>query len=205
MNLDVAKRAKVILDNLGYTTVLTREADYYLPIQTAAEIALQAKPQVFISIHHNGGQAAKRTTPGTEVYHQIQSASSKRFAGLLWEEISTAFANRFRISWVGASDAGAIYRPDTDGKTDFFGVLRRTYPTIPAVLMEAGYMTNPPEAALMEKSEYRDVEAQAVATAVKRYLTSNDPGSGFKVPNDRGVVQGTGGGNLSGCTEPKLT
>lgn len=205
LNLDVAKRAKSLLDAMGYTTVLTREADYYLPIALSAEIAVHAKPQLFISIHHNGGKAASRTTPGTEVYHQVQSATAKRFAGLLWEEINNGFANRFKIAWVGASDSGAIYRPDTDGKTDFFGVLRRTYPTVPAVLLEAGYMSNPPEAALMEKAEYRDVEAQAVANAVKRYLTTADPGSGFKIPNDRGVVQGTGGGNLTGCKEPKLT
>jgi N-acetylmuramoyl-L-alanine amidase len=204
LNLDVAKKAKAILDSMGYTTVLTREADYYLPIQIRAEIALAAAPKVFVSIHHNGGEAATHQGPGTEVYHQVQSAPAKRFAGLLWEEIVNTFTKNYKVTWWGSSDAGAIFRPDKD-KTDFFGVLRRTYPTIPSVLIEAGYMTNPQEAELMNRSDYRQNEAQAVANAVKRYLTTTDPGSGFKVPNDRGFEVGTGGGGFDGCKDPKFS
>jgi len=205
LNLDVAKKAKAILDAMGYTTVLTREADYYVPIQIRAEIALAASPKLFVSIHHNGGEAATRQGPGTEVYHQVQSAPAKRLAGLMWEEIVNSFTQNYNVTWRGASDAGVIFRPDRDGRTDFFGVLRRTYPTIPSVLIEAGYMTNPQEATLMNRSDYRQNEAQALANAVKRYLTTADPGSGFKVPNNRGFETGTGGGGFDGCTEPKFS
>jgi N-acetylmuramoyl-L-alanine amidase len=205
LNLDVAKKAKAILDAMGYTTVLTRESDYYIPIQIRAEIAIAAAPKVFVSIHHNGGQAATHQGPGTEVYHQVQSTTAKRLAGLMWEEIVNSFNNNYKPTWWGASDAGAIFRPDRDGKTDFFGVLRRTYPTIPSVLIEAGYMTNPQEATLMSRADYSQNEAQAVANAVRRFLTTSDPGSGFKKPNDRGFETGTGGGGFDGCTEPKFS
>ncbi|HUP76339.1 MAG TPA: N-acetylmuramoyl-L-alanine amidase [Acidimicrobiales bacterium] len=204
LNLDVSKRAKALLDAMGYTTVLTREADYYVPVQIRAEIALAAAPKLFVSIHHNGGEAATRQGPGTEVYHQVQSAPAKRLAGLMWEEIVNSFTKNYNATWRGASDAGVIFRPDRDGRTDFFGVLRRTYPTIPSVLIEAGYMSNPQEAALMDRADYRQNEAQAVANAVKRYLTTTDPGSGFKDPIDRGFETGTGGGGFDGCTEPKF-
>jgi len=205
LNLDIAKKTKAMLDSVGYTTVLTRESDYYVPIQIRAEIALAAAPKIFISMHHNGGNASTRPGPGTEVYHQVQSAAAKRLAGLMWEEITNSFTKTYKVAWWGASDAGAIFRPDKDGKTDFFGVLRRTYPTIPAVLIEAGYMTNPQEATLMDRADYRQNEAQAVASAVKRYLTTADPGSGFKVPNDRGFETGSGGGGFDGCTDPKFS
>ena len=205
LNLDVAKKAKAILDSMGYTTVLTRESDYYVPIQIRAEIALAAAPKLFVSVHHNGGEAATHSGPGTEVYHQVQSAPAKRFAGLLWEEIVNTFTKNYKVTWWGGSDAGAIYRPDKDGKTDFLGVLRRTYPTIPAVVIEAGYMTNPQEADLMNRTDYPQNEAQAVANAVKRYLTTADPGSGFKVPNDRGFETGSGGGGFDGCKDPKFS
>ena len=205
LNLDVAKKAKVLLDAMGYTTVLTREADYYIPLQIRAEIAIAAAPKVFVSVHHNGGEAATHQGPGTEVYHQVQSPSAKRLAGLMWEEIVNSFNSNYKPTWWGASDAGAIYRPDRDGRTDFFGVLRRTYPTIPSVLIEAGYMTNPQEATLMSRADYSQNEAQAVANAVRRFLTTTEPGSGFKKPNDRGFETGTGGGGFDGCTEPKFS
>ena len=64
--------------------------------------------------------------------------SAKRLSGLLWEEIVNTFTKNYKVTWWGASDAGAIYRPDKDGKTDFLGVLRRTYPTIPSVLDRGG-------------------------------------------------------------------
>lgn len=202
LNLDVALRAKAALEKQGISVALTRESDYFLPIVRGVEIAAAAKAKVFLSIHHNGGAAAKLTGPGTEVYYQNASPDSKRLAGIMWEEVHFAFGTNYNISWFGASDAGAIYRLGSDGKSDYFGVLRRTAGAIPAVLIEAGYMSNPEEAALMTTDKYKDLEANAIAAAVKRYLTTADTGSGFKTPNAR--TNDSSGGTEAQCKEPKI-
>lgn len=204
LNLDVAKRTKAVLEGMNISVALTREADYFVPIERSVEIAATVKPKVFVSIHHNAGQAAKRTSPGMEIYHQVASPDAKRLGGLIWEEMFRTFLDKFKIQWWGASDAGVIYRLGSDKTSDFFGVLRRTAGVIPSVLIEAGFMSNPAEAELMRGNEYREAEAQAIASGIRRYLTGTDPGSGYQIPNDRSSTNNSGG-TTSLCREPKIT
>ena len=46
-------------------------------------------------------------------------------------------------------------------------------------------MSNPPEAALFDRPDVQQVEGEAVARAILRYLNSPDPGSGFTEPYPR--------------------
>ena len=72
VNLDTARRVREQLESLGLTVLLTREDDFYVPLQIRGEIALSSKAALFISIHHNsGGAGGNRAEPGTEVYYQI--------------------------------------------------------------------------------------------------------------------------------------
>jgi N-acetylmuramoyl-L-alanine amidase len=201
LNLAVARELERILEGEGMQVTLTRDADYRLPIPTRADIVSALQPKLFISIHHNGGAAASRTTPGTEVYHQVADDSSKRLSGLVWEEVTSALTN-YDIAWRGGSDAGAIYRTDRDGN-DFYGVLRRTA-GVPSVLVEAAYLSNPAEADLLAREDVQTAEAQAIADAVERYLLTDDPGSGFMEPLFRGYGS-SGGGTFANCADPDLS
>jgi N-acetylmuramoyl-L-alanine amidase len=199
LNLQVAEELQRQLASLGIRAALTRTGDYRLPIVTRAEIANVAKPKVFVSVHHNAGAAAGRSDPGTEVYFQHSSASSKRLAGLIWESLVAALRS-VSAQWVGASDAGAIYRLGRTGN-DFYGVLRDTH--VPAVLIEPAYMSNASEAHLLSTASFRTTEAKAIADGIHRYLTTRDPGGGFHQPLAR-AFSDAGGGGTDNCTDPAL-
>jgi len=49
----------------------------------------------------------------------------------------------------------------------------------------------------------QQVEGEAVAKGIIRYLTTKDPGSGFVEPYPRDTPAG-GGGGASACTDPAL-
>ena len=200
LNLDIARRVKASLESVGMTVVLTREGDYRLPIATRAQIINAVEPKLFISIQHNGGEAAAHAGPGTEVYYQVKSAQSKRFAGLVWEDLFGAL-NQYDIAWQGASDAGAIYRLARDG-TDFYGMLRLTA-DVPGALVEVAYLSSPAEAQLLARTDVRTAEAEAIAKSIERYFTTTEPGGGFKTPLFKGYESG-GGGTLVNCKDPKL-
>jgi N-acetylmuramoyl-L-alanine amidase len=201
LNLNIAIQLERILEAEGLTVELTRYGDYRLPIPTRADIVNALKPQLFISIHHNGGAAARRTTPGTEVYYQQADANSRRLAGLVWEDV-VAMLSQHQISWRGGDDAGAIYRADEDG-SDFYGVLRRTA-GVPAVLIEAAYLSSTAEADLLARPEIQTAEAQAIANGVLRYFLTADPGAGYMEPIPRGFESG-GGGTFVNCEDPDLS
>ena len=201
LNLQVAERAAAALRAAGFTVVLTRDRDVRLPIVTRGEIALALDPIAFISIHHNAGIDAPSSGPGTEMYHQIDVPDSKRLAGLLYEE-SVEALEQFPVAWVSMSDAGAMVRPNSEGG-DYYGVLRRPA-GVPSVLAEFAYISNGPEAELLTRADAQDALAGSVASAVQRFSTTDDPGSGF---TDEPIFRRfgpSGAGQTEGCQDPDL-
>ncbi len=201
LNLDVARRVAALLERAGVSVVLTRNHDYRVTIATRAEIALALAPRAFVSIHHNGGSDGPSSKPGTETFFQIASKESRRLAGLIHEELFATFEAYRDIAWESDTDAGAKYRPNASGG-DYYGILRRSA-GVPTVLSEALFLSNPPEAALLARPETQQAEAEALVRALDRFLTTEDPGSGFVEPYPRTEPAGPGGG-ADNCLDPKL-
>ncbi len=200
VNLPIALMVEERLEALGYAVLQTRTADYRITLRTRGAIATAVGAQAFVSIHHNALPELFVPTPGGETYYQIDSAESRRLAGLVYEETVAAFSP-YAIEWGAARDAGAKYRPNDEGG-DYYGILRYSA-GVPAVLSEAAYLTNPAEEALLATPEFQAVEAEALTRAVVRFLTTQDPGSGFVEPLPRSVPAGSGGGS-NGCDDPPL-
>jgi N-acetylmuramoyl-L-alanine amidase len=201
VNLAIALEAERQLEALGATVVLTRTGDYRITLASRAAIVQALRPPLFISVHHNAEPDEARSGPGAETYFQIASAESRRAAGLLYEEVVAAFSP-YGIQWAADLDAGAKYRPKSDGG-DYYGILSRTA-GVPAVLSEAAFISNPPEEALLADPAFQAVEAAAVTRAALRFLTTQDPGSGYVEPYPRTQPAGPGGG-ASGCQDPPLS
>ena len=201
VNLDIALRTAALLEARGAEVVLTRTDDTRVTLQTRAAIAVALRPLAFISIHHNAAPIGKSDRPGSELYHQLDSPTSKRLAGLLWEEYQEELAP-FGSDWAVGDQAGARARQSATTGTDYYGVLRRTQ-GIPAVLSEAGFITNPAEDALLNTPEFRQAEAEAIADAVVRLVTTDDPGSGY-VPTKIAETPAGSGGGTAGCVDPPL-
>ena len=201
LNMAIALRTKAALEREGAKVVLTRTGDYRIAITTRAEIAQRLQPPVFISIHHNGGHDEERDTPGTEVFFQVESAASKRLAGLLYEELFTFFSSFEGVTWWADRDAGAKFRTNDSGG-DYYGILRRTA-GVTAVLSEAAFLNNGAEEALLVREDVQQGEAEAITRAVRRFMLGDDEGSGFTDPYPRVEPAGPGGGS-SGCIDPPL-
>jgi N-acetylmuramoyl-L-alanine amidase len=200
LNLAVVQHAKVALERAGLAVVLTRTGDHRLPLEARARIVKALQPRAFVSVHHNAEPDGPSPKPGSETYYQTASAESKRLSGLLYEEIVQALS-QYRVAWVADTDAGAKYRKSTRGD-DYYGILRRTQGT-PASLAELGFISNPPEAELFTRADVHQVEGEAVARGIVRFLTTKDPGSGFTEPYPRSSPAGPGGGTRN-CVDPPL-
>jgi len=200
LNLLVAEEVAALLEAQGVTTLLTRPADYRITLASRAAIATTVGADAFVSIHHNADPDGPSERPGTETYYQIDDPDSKRLAGLVYEELLTAFS-AYDVAWVADTDAGAKYRLNQRG-SDYYGILRESA-GVPAVLVEAAFLSNPAEEALLATPEFRTAEAEAIARGVLRFLTTDEPGSGFVEPYERVQPAGPGGG-ADGCQDPAL-
>lgn len=201
LNLTVARLAAAELEARGYTVLLTRDTDVRVPLVTRAEIARAVDPIAFISIHHNGGADLPSAVPGTEMFQQNGSPESARLAGLLYEE-ARAVLDPHDVAWVAMPDAGVLVRLNQWGG-DFYGILRQGG-DVPSVISEPAYLSNPPEAELLARPDVQAALAKSLAVAFDRYVTTEDPGSGFVAePRDQDFTS-SGGGSTRDCLDPAL-
>lgn len=200
LNLDVAKRAAAALRELGYSVELTRTTDVRLPIAIRAGLANALQPDLFLSIHHNGGATRRKSVPGTQVYYQHDDPEAQRAGGILYEELFAA-ALEFPTQWVGNVLDGVSTRLNDRG-TDFYGIHRRT-PDVTSVITEFLWVSNAAEANLLAGSAIRDAEATALARGVDRWFRTTNSGSGY-LPDFVDTFD-SGGGGFENCVDPRLS
>jgi N-acetylmuramoyl-L-alanine amidase len=206
LNLAVSRHAAAALEAAGYPTVLTRNGDYGMNLPNRAKLAVGLQARAFVSVHHNAASWAPSAIPGSEMYHQVTSAESKRLAGLIYEEIVAALSV-YDVPWV-TSGAGVTWRTKSNGD-DWYAMVNQPR-GVTAALAELAFLSNPAEADLLADPDVQRVEGQAVARGIIRFLTTADPGSGYvegsqMPPRVRtGTGQRGGGGGDDGCDDPAL-
>ena len=199
LNLDVAEVVVQKLRDLGITAELTRTSDYRVPIGTRAQIANALAPDVFLSLHHNGGALRPSSRPGTEVFYGEGLPKSQRLAAIMYEEMVDALDD-FDVAWVSTVSEGASVRLRDDGM-DLYGI-HRFSPEITSIITEFLYLSNVPEALLMQQPGMAELEAQAIVDGLLRWWWTDDTGTELGRRFTDSSSSGTGG--FDGCVDPVL-
>ncbi len=156
--LQTARLVKKYLDQLGYRVVMTRTTDAFISLGRRVEIAAQASSSVFISIHYNS--ARNPIAQGIEVFFydgkedKSRTISSKRLA----EAILPGLIRRTKAQSRGV-------------KKGNYYVLREN--SMPAIIIEGGFISNPQECALLKTPPYQDQIARGIADGIDRYFKMN--------------------------------
>src|SRR5204862_5825023 len=143
MTLDVSQRLKPLLEKAGYRVIMTRDSDVFVPLPTRVAIANSYPNAVFICVHFNS--ATRSGANGIETY--------------FYSTESAPLAASIHSALVGAAPS-----ENRGVRRRGYFVLRRT--TIPAVLVECGFLTNPTEAQYAQSNAYRQQLAQEIARGV---------------------------------------
>jgi N-acetylmuramoyl-L-alanine amidase len=157
MALDVAQRVAEKLRAAGYRVIMTRDSDVFVTLSGRVATANAHRDAVFVCIHFNS--ATRSGANGIETYY-YRSDSAALAANIHRQVVGRALTDNRGIRRRG------------------YFVLRRT--TIPSILVECGFLTNPSEARLALQSSYRDRLAEAIAAGVE----------GKPTPYNRAVVSG---------------
>ena len=206
LNLAVSRHAAAALEQAGFPTVMTRNGDHGMNLVNRAQIALRTQARAFVSVHHNAASWAPSAIPGSEMYHQVGSADSKRLAGLIYEEIVAAL-RVYDVPWV-TSGAGVTWRTRASNGDDWYAMVRQPK-GVAAALAELAFISNPAEADLLAEPDVQRVEGEAVARGIIRFLTTADEGSGYVEGGTMPPRPRTGGprpdpNDWSGCDDPPL-
>ena len=195
--LATSKKLGVLLTKRGYKVLYTRSTDVFINLRSRTAFAAKRNADMFISIHANAApnanSALKMSGVETFFLSPARSERSKNAAALEnrgdLEDMNTFskqtflnFLNREKIissnklaidiqSYMLSSVKKSFSSRDGGVREAPFWVLVGA--TMPAVLVEMGYITHPQEGKNLGKSAYQDRIAQGIANGVDAYFQKN--------------------------------
>lgn len=156
VNLSVSQKLDKGLKDKGYSTIMTRKDDNYVDLYERANIANNIQADIFISLHANS--IVNKDISGIQVLYcpadqcKLKQEDDYPLAKIIMEEL---------VKGTGAQDKGIIKRPN-------LVVLNKT--SMPAVLIELGFLTNPNEAKLLSDDAYQELLAESIIRGIERYF-----------------------------------
>lgn len=184
--LDIAKRlGELLTRELGAQVVYTRTEDVFVPLERRTELANSQKADLFVSLHANSSRLKSIAGPETFFLHFAASREAMELAAA--ENAAsgrTVFELQDLVRQIAMNDKAAESREfATHVQTSLRslgssmkdrGVKRAPFvvligASMPSILAEVGFLSNPREAALLKTPEYRQRVAQALARGIGKY------------------------------------
>lgn len=162
INLRVAKLLQQKLQQQGATVIMTRISDDTIALEKRAQIAVENRADIFISIHHNATADSSVNFP-IVFFHG--AASENKASVVLGKSLITALQKTLY-----KQPAQAMVVSDyTIFPSKGANVLRNTY-GIPGIIGEASFFTNPREEDRLRLEEHNQKEASAYVDALVNYF-----------------------------------
>jgi len=139
------------LQGMGFTVYYSRTNDVEIDLEPRVALAERVNADAFVSIHANSLDSRNSNVNGVETFYARGSAIGQEFARVVQSQI------------IGATRAN-----DRSAKAAGFYVIAKT--SMPAILVETGFVTNPTEARNLSNPSYQKLMADAIARGVDQFM-----------------------------------
>ncbi len=169
----LAQQLRAKLQAAGFKVLLTRSRDTYVDLAERAAVANRAHADLFVSLHFNARGTDDATARGLEVFclTPTTAASTHSPAAAVSSEPlpgDRSATQSLRLAYqVQKSLIRRLSLADRGVKRARFVVLREA--TMPAVLVEGGFMSAPDEARKIADPKYRARLAEAITDGIQLY------------------------------------
>lgn len=165
INLKISRKLGELLEEKGYTAILTRTDERGLysesdvnkkaaDMRKRCEIIASNNADIVVSIHQNS--YSEPSVRGAQVFYYTHSAKGKELAGIIQQSLKANVA------------------PDNNRQcksNDSYYMLVHT--PCPTVIVECGFLSNPSEAEELSQDDYQGMVAQAVLFGIDEYFGIN--------------------------------
>ena len=200
ITLLIAQRLKALIDaEPEMRAVLTRDGDYYLPLQTRVDKARRVKADLFVSVHadafirpHARGSSVFALSERRATSEAARWLAKKENEADLVGGVNLDVKDRYLAQTLldlsqtatidyslrlGNAVLGELGQVNTLHKAHVeqasFAVLKS--PDVPSILVETAFISNPEEEKRLNDDAYQDSLARAILAGVKRYLAKHPP------------------------------
>ncbi len=200
VTLTIARKLKSIIDaEPNMRAVLTRDGDYFIPLQVRVQKARRVQADLFVSVHadafikpHARGSSvfalsergatstaakwlAKRENDA-DLIGGVNLDLKDRYLAMTLADLSlTAQINdSLKLGKAVLSELGGVNALHKQAVEQAgFAVLKA--PDVPSILVETAFISNPDEERRLNEEAYQEKMAQAIFKGIKRYFTKNPP------------------------------
>jgi len=157
INLAIAQKLQAYLEQADATAFMTRVDDSDLARTKKSDMrsrkltADTSSADIFVSIHQNSYPSS--SVKGAQVFYFNHSDNSKRLAQCIQNELKSFIDNDNK-------------REVTENSSYY--VLKNT--SMPAVIVECGFLTNPSEKGMLQDPDYQDKIAWAIYMGIVDYF-----------------------------------
>ncbi|MBI3286296.1 MAG: N-acetylmuramoyl-L-alanine amidase [Burkholderiales bacterium] len=198
--LAIAKRLKAKIEQQpNMRVLLTRDADYFVPLNMRVQKARNVQADLFMSVHADA--FVNSSARGSSVFALSEKGASstaarwladkenaadligginiqshdKQLASVLLDLSTTAQINdSLKLAKVVLGEISGINKLHK-GAVEQAGFAVLKAPDIPSILIETAFISNPEEEARLSDDAYQEQMADAVLKGVKRYFAKNPP------------------------------
>jgi N-acetylmuramoyl-L-alanine amidase len=157
----------------GYKVTFTRRTDAFVDLPVRPALARKQKADLFISLHFNAAESSRSPAQGCEVYcltpagapstnAQGEGANTGSYPGNRNNAVNIQLAFQTQqalVQSLGVTDRGL--------RRARFAVLRDA--TMPAILIEAGFLSHPTEGRKILSAQYRQKIAIAIVKGISQF------------------------------------
>ena len=198
--LAIAQRLKLKIEaQPNMRVMLTRDADFFVPLQVRVEKARKVQADLFVSIHADAfiepsargssvfvlsekgasSSAARWLANKENLADSIGGVNIKehdpQLAGVLFDLSTTAqISDSTKLAQDVLGQLGNINRLHK-GAVEQAGFAVLKAPDIPSILVEMAFISNPEEEVKLSDTDYQDQVAEAILKGIKHYFSKNPP------------------------------
>lgn len=198
--LAIAHRLKAQLESHpNMRVMLTRDADFFVPLHVRVQKARAVQADLFVSIHADA--FVEPTARGSSVFALSEKGASStaarwlankensadligginikqhdiQLASVLLDLSTTAQINdSLKLANAVLGEIGGINRLHK-GSVEQAGFAVLKAPDVPSILIETAFISNPEEEAKLTDERYQQQLAEAIMKGIKRYFAKNPP------------------------------
>ena len=198
--LEIAKRLRAKLDaEPNVRCMLTRDADFFVPLHVRVQKARRVQADLFVSIHadafvspeargssvfalseRGASSTAARWLANKENAADLiggvnLAAHDRQLAGVLLDLSTTAQINdSMKLANAVLREIGGVNRLHR-GEVEQAGFAVLKAPDIPSILIETAFISNPDEEKRLNDDAYQDRLADAIVKGIRKYFAKNPP------------------------------
>ena len=197
--LQVALQLRDRLNALpGMRAMLTRDADFFVPLQDRVRKARRVQADLFVSIHADAFMTP--TARGASVFALSQGGASSSAArwmaskenaadlvggvnlakdpvlasALLDMSTTAQIKDSLRLGGEVLGQIGKLGKLHK-GSVEQAGFAVLKAPDVPSILVETAFISNPEEEAKLRSAEYQEKLVEALTSGIQRYFAKNPP------------------------------